>query len=70
MSLVVSFLCLCVLAVPRLYIFCTKSLPDASFLSCTIWFRELHIIHRAQQNIRHYSLAPFSKTQVSHVLIF
>ncbi|TYI31541.1 hypothetical protein ES332_A05G457800v1 [Gossypium tomentosum] len=57
MSLVVSFLCLCVLAVP-------------SFLSCTIWFRELHIIHRAQQNIRHYSLAPFSKTQVSYVLIF
>ncbi|KAB2077117.1 hypothetical protein ES319_A06G081600v1 [Gossypium barbadense] len=51
MSLVVSSLCLCVLAIPKLCIFCTRSLPDASFLSCNIWFCKLHIIHRAQQNI-------------------
>nr|KJB43622.1 hypothetical protein B456_007G209800 [Gossypium raimondii] len=70
MSLVVSSLCFCVLVVPKLCIFCTRSLPDASFLSCTIWFRELHITHRAQQNIRHCSLVPFLKTQASHVLIF
>ncbi|TYH44750.1 hypothetical protein ES332_D11G217200v1 [Gossypium tomentosum] len=40
------------------------------FLSCTIWFRELHITHRVQQNIRQCSLVPFLKTQASHVLIF